>query len=225
MADNTFRSLGIALAAGFAGTAAMTLSQAIEQRLTGQRRPRTAASVAENATGIETESRESRDALSSGLHWLYGTGLGAALVPLDGVSEPARSLTFLGGVYGAGLALESIADRGDAPAKRDYASFGADFVHHLVYAGTATLAYNGLKAAVQGDDDTGTSGSLFSSWGEGGNSGERSGSDVSSVSSTTGGSSAAGASRGSSLTGDGTGGNVRQADFAGAGAGSGTGGA
>ena len=116
------RSLGIALAAGLAGTAAMTLSQALEQRLRGSRRPRTAASVAENTTGMEAESQEGRDTLSSSLHWLYGTGLGAALVPLEGVSEPYRSLTFLGGVYGAGLAWESIADKQDAPSRRDAAS-------------------------------------------------------------------------------------------------------
>jgi hypothetical protein len=160
------RSLGIALAAGFAGTAAMTLSQALEQRLRGSRRPRTAASVAENATGMEAETQEGRDTMSSSLHWLYGTGLGAALVPLEGVSEPYRSLSFLGGVYGAGLAWESIADKPDAPSRRDATSMGTDFMHHLVYAGTATLAYNGLKALAEGDQDAGTTRSMFASWNE-----------------------------------------------------------
>jgi hypothetical protein len=206
MADNTIRSLGIALAAGFAGTAAMTLSQAIEQRLTGQRRPRTAASVAENATGMETETEEGRESLSSGLHWLYGTGLGAALVPLDGISEPMRSLTFLGGVYGAGLALESMADQQDAPSKKDATQFGADFVHHLVYAGTATLAYNGLKAAMQGDDDAGSTDALFSSWGKEGGSSAGSGT----TSSGMGGSGMGGATGtgGTTTTGTGVGGTT-----------------
>jgi hypothetical protein len=153
MAEQPIRSLAIALAAGAAGTAAMTLSQALEQRLLSKRRPKTAASVAENLTGMEAETEEGRAETSSTLHWLYGTGLGAALVPLEGVSEPYRSLTFLGGVYGAGLAWESIADRQDAPSKRSASDFGADFVHHLVYAGTATLAYNGLKSAFFSDDD------------------------------------------------------------------------
>ena len=159
MAENTFGSLAIALAAGAAGTAAMTLSQGLEQRLLNKRRPKTAASVAENATGVETETEEGREGMSSTLHWLYGTGLGAALVPLENLDEPYRSLSFLGGVYGAGLALESIADRGDAPSKRSASDFGADFVHHLIYAGTATLAYNGLKSAFfsgeEQEDDTG----------------------------------------------------------------------
>lgn len=159
MADNTLGSLAIALAAGAAGTAAMTLSQALEQRLTDRRRPKTAASVAENVTGMEAETESGREAASSSLHWLYGTGLGAALVPLEQIDEPYRSLTFLGGVYGAGLALESIADRQDAPAKRSATDMGTDFVHHIVYAGAATLAYNGLKSAFfSGDnsaDDTG----------------------------------------------------------------------
>jgi len=133
----------------------MTLSQALEQRLLSKRRPKTAASVAENVTGMEADTEEGRAETSSTLHWLYGTGLGAALVPLEGVSEPYRSLTFLGGVYGAGLAWESIADKQDAPSRRSATDFGADFVHHLVYAGTATLAYNGLKSAFFSDDDRG----------------------------------------------------------------------
>ena len=173
------RSVGIALAAGLAGTAAMTLSQALEQRLRGSRRPRTAASVAENTTGIEAETKEGRDTLSSSLHWLYGTGLGAALVPLEGVSEPYRSLSFLGGVYGAGLAWESIADKPDAPSRRDATSMGTDFMHHLVYAGTATLAYNALKAAAEGDQDAGSTRSLFASWNKEENSEESSSSDSS----------------------------------------------
>ncbi|HZG44982.1 MAG TPA: hypothetical protein VEZ41_01770 [Allosphingosinicella sp.] len=154
MAEQSIRSLAIALAAGAAGTAAMTLSQALEQRMLNKRRPKTAASVAENVTGIEADTEEGRAETSSTLHWLYGTGLGAALVPLEGVSEPYRSLTFLGGVYGAGLAWESIADRQDAPSKRSATDMGADFVHHLVYAGTATLAYNGLKSAFFSGDDS-----------------------------------------------------------------------
>lgn len=201
------RSVGIALAAGFAGTAAMTLSQALEQRLRGSRRPRTAASVAENATGMEAETQEGRDTLSSTLHWLYGTGLGAALVPLEGVSEPYRSLSFLGGVYGAGLAWESVADKPDAPSRRDATSMGTDFMHHLVYASTATLAYNGLKALAEGDQDAVSARSPFSSWGE-----ERSGSDVASAANTTGGTSAAGVNDSSTLIGDGTGGSVRKAE-------------
>lgn len=158
MAENTFGSLAIGLAAGAAGTAAMTLSQALEQRVRGKSRPETAASVAENVTGQEAETEEGREATSSTLHWLYGTGLGAALVPLESVGEPYRSLTFLGGVYGAGLALESLANREDAPSKRGATELGTDFVHHLVYAGAATLAYNGLKSAFfsgETGDDTG----------------------------------------------------------------------
>jgi hypothetical protein len=162
MAENTLGSLAIGLAAGAAGTAAMTLSQALEQRVRGKSRrdTETAASVAENVTGQEAETEAGREATSSSLHWLYGTGLGAALVPLESVSEPYRSLTFLGGVYGAGLALESVANREDAPSKRSATDFGTDFVHHLVYAGAATLAYNGLKSAFfsGGSDDADTGG-------------------------------------------------------------------
>jgi hypothetical protein len=202
MAEQPIRSLAIALAAGAAGTAAMTLSQALEQRLLSKRRPKTAASVAENVTGLEAETEEGRAETSSTLHWLYGTGLGAALVPLEGVSEPYRSLTFLGGVYGAGLAWETIADRQDAPSRRSASDFGADFVHHLVYAGTATLAYNGLKSAFfSGDDNSDDTGGYAS----GGDTGSRSGTVTSTAGTgstgSTGGSTASTGGGGTGSTG------------------------
>jgi hypothetical protein len=193
MAEQPIRSLAIALAAGAAGTAAMTLSQALEQRLLSKRRPKTAASVAENVTGLEAETEEGRAETSSTLHWLYGTGLGAALVPLEGVSEPYRSLSFLGGVYGAGLAWESIADKQDAPSKRSASDFGADFVHHLVYAGTATLAYNGLKSAFFSGD---SSGDDTGGYARGGDTGGSTTGTVTSTAGSTGGSTGGSGSTG-----------------------------
>ena len=192
----------------------MTLSQALEQRLLSKRRPKTAASVAENVTGLEAETEEGRAETSSTLHWLYGTGLGAALVPLEGVSEPYRSLTFLGGVYGAGLAWESIADRQDAPSRRSASDFGADFVHHLVYAGTATLAYNGLKSALfsgdssgddtggysTGGDTRGSTGGTVTSTGGTGTSGSTGGSGSTGSSGGTGGTGTSGSTGGGTTT-------------------------
>jgi len=171
----------------------MTLSQALEQRLLSKRRPKTAASVAENVTGLEAETEEGRAETSSTLHWLYGTGLGAALVPLEGVSEPYRSLSFLGGVYGAGLAWESIADKQDAPSKRSASDFGADFVHHLVYAGTATLAYNGLKSAFFSGD---SSGDDTGGYARGGDTGGSTTGTVTSTAGSTGGSTGGSGSTG-----------------------------
>ena len=206
--NNTLGSLAIALAAGAAGTAAMTLSQALEQRMLSKRRPKTAASVAENLTGVEAETEEGRAETSSTLHWLYGTGLGAALVPLEGVSEPYRSLTFLGGVYGAGLAWESIADKQDAPSRRSASDFGADFVHHLVYAGTATLAYNGLKSAFfSGDEDRDDTGGYTTGGTSTGTIGET---GTGTIGSTTGGAMGGSSSGGSSLGGS-TGGSTGSA--------------
>ncbi len=181
----------------------MTLSQALEQRLLSKRRPKTAASVAENVTGMEAETEEGRAETSSTLHWLYGTGLGAALVPLEGVSEPYRSLTFLGGVYGAGLAWESIADKQDAPSRRSASDFGADFVHHLVYAGTATLAYNGLKSALfSGDSNSDDTGGYTTG-------GDTSGSRSGTVTSTAGtGSTGSSGSSGGGTSGSGTSGTT-----------------
>ncbi len=183
----------------------MTLSQALEQRVTGRRRPKTAASVAENATGFEADTEEGRAQTSSTLHWLYGTGLGAALVPLEGVSEPYRSLTFLGGVYGAGLAWESIADRQDAPSKRSATDFGTDFVHHLVYAGTATLAYNGLKSAFFSGDDQSDDTGGYTTGGDVSSMGGSSGSGTTGLGTTgTSGSSTGGSSGGSTGGSSGT---------------------
>jgi hypothetical protein len=149
MAEQPIRSLAIALAAGAAGTAAMTLSQALEQRLLNKRRPKTAASVAENVTGLEADTEEGRAETSSTLHWLYGTGLGAAL---GSAGRGERALPFADVPRRRSTARVSrsrASPTGRMPppsaARQD---FGADFdPPPRLRRHRQPLAYNGLKSA------------------------------------------------------------------------------
>lgn len=139
------RDLPLALLAGLAGTAAMTLGQKVEQAFTQREDSRTPAKGVERATGVEPEDDASEARLSNATHWTYGTALGAGLLALRGLDEPARTGAFLAGVWGLALALESFANPDEPATEWSAQALATDFGHHLVYAGAATLGYGLLR--------------------------------------------------------------------------------
>src|SRR5919198_786098 len=76
--DGLVSTVGRGLAAGLAGTAVMTISSTIEQKLRG-RPPSTApADAAAKVLGIHSfPSDGAKNAFSNLVHWSYGTGWGA----------------------------------------------------------------------------------------------------------------------------------------------------
>lgn len=150
--QSLLRDVPAALLAGLAGTAAITLSQMLEQKLSGREESRTPAKGAERATGVEPESDAAEARLSNVTHWAYGTGLGASLVALRRVDEPARSALFFAGVWGLALALESFANPEEPVTEWGAQALATDLGHHIVYAGAATLAFALLQRATARDD-------------------------------------------------------------------------
>jgi hypothetical protein len=117
-------NVGKGLAAGLAGTAAMTVSSALEAKLRG-REPSTApARAAEKVLGIEQfESPAAENRFSNLVHWGYGTGWGAvrgvlATLGLPPKLDVAPPITLWG--------KEEIA---------------IDLFHHAVYATATGMAY------------------------------------------------------------------------------------
>ena len=80
--DNALGALGSAigrgLLAGLAATAAMTLSQMIEMKITKREASDAPVKVAEDTVGVKPASPEEKQKLSQELHWSYGTAWGVA---------------------------------------------------------------------------------------------------------------------------------------------------
>jgi uncharacterized membrane protein len=148
------RDLLTGLAAGVAGTAAMTIAQGAVFALTDAEPSSTPADVADRLkrkAGRGRLKRKHRRAANQGMHWLYGVSWG---VPYGIVAGPSKVAPEVSGpafgllVWGAGLAHQPALGVAEPPWKRSPASLGSEAVFHLVYglgAGAALRALRGTR--------------------------------------------------------------------------------
>jgi hypothetical protein len=141
-------SVGKGLAAGFIGTAAMTVSSTVEARLRG-RAPSTApARATAKVLGIREFEDEIAEARFNDIsHWGYGTSWGAlrGLLSALGLSPRAATAAHGAAIYGAAqvtLPALEIAPPSVFWGKEEVA---IDAFHHLVYATATGLAYELLN--------------------------------------------------------------------------------
>jgi hypothetical protein len=135
------------LVAGAVGTAAMTVSSTVEQKLRG-REPSTApADAAMKLLGIESfcdDAAKSR--FSNAVHWAYGTGWGVprALLDLAGLDATAATAAHGGALWGSEQVM--LPALGVAPPlwKWGVAEVAIDALHHAVYTLAAGAAYAAL---------------------------------------------------------------------------------
>jgi hypothetical protein len=136
------------LAAGFAGTVALTLSQRIEMRLTGRPPSDLPARVAEGILGIAPTGRR-RELVGTAAHWCNNTASGLGRVVLDRAGlrgTPAAAAGFA--LYLGGSAL-LFARLGLAPPpwRRPPRELAIEAVHAAVWAGVTNAAYELMAPA------------------------------------------------------------------------------
>jgi hypothetical protein len=134
---------GVGLAAGLAGTAAMTLSSTIEMKVRGRPASQAPAQAAGKVLGVKPTGGEQAKRFGTMVHWAYGTGWGAirGVLATLGMPAPAATVTHLALLWGAEqLTLPAL---GAAPPLTQQAPKEAAISawHDLVYAGTTGAAY------------------------------------------------------------------------------------
>jgi hypothetical protein len=133
------------LIAGVAATAAMTLSQTMEMKLTG-RKPSVAPGEALClALGIETRTEVEEQRLADEAHWAYGAMWGLGHAALRDIAEPARTLLYFAVVWSAGAALLTSTKLAPPPNEWDTQSLITDLVHHAVFAVAGSLVWHALN--------------------------------------------------------------------------------
>ena len=149
-ADTVASSIGRGLLAGFAGTAAMTISSTLEARLRG-RTPSTApARATTKVLGISSFEDSVAQARFNDLsHWGYGTGWGVVRGLLDAAGVPPRQATAAHGAAVWGSAQVTLPALDIAPPaifwpKEEVA---IDALHHTVYALATGIAYELLSSS------------------------------------------------------------------------------
>jgi hypothetical protein len=138
---------GVGLAAGLAGTAAMTISSMIEARVL-HREPSTApADAAARLLGVKPEGEQSAKRFGTVVHWAYGTSWGAVrgLLGCTRLPAPAASAVHMAVLWGSEQV--SLPALGVSPplTRQDPAEIAIDFWHTAVYAAAAGAAYEALN--------------------------------------------------------------------------------
>jgi hypothetical protein len=138
---------GVGLAAGLAGTAAMSLSSTIEAKV-GHREPSTApADAASKLLGVKPEGDQQAKRFNIIVHWVYGTSWGAVrgLLGCTGLPAPAASAVHMLLLWGSEqVTLPALGV--SPPLTRQGATEAAiNAWHTLVYAAAAGAAYEALN--------------------------------------------------------------------------------
>jgi hypothetical protein len=136
--------VGQGLLAGLAGTAAITLSQAVEMSLTGRPPSSTPAEAVEKVLGIRAVDEEHKAQLAQMVHWGYGTAWGLFRGFLDLLGLQGAEASVVHGIVIWGAATALLPELEVAPPAREWPvkMHAIEGTHHFVYALAVGLAYD-----------------------------------------------------------------------------------
>jgi hypothetical protein len=136
--------IGKGLIAGFAGTAAMTVSSTLEARWRGRAASSAPARATAKALGIKEFDGDLAKARFNDLsHWGYGTGWGVVrgLLAAAGLSPRAATAAHGAAIYGAAQVTLPALEITSPVVFWPKEEIVIDVFHHTVYAAATGLAY------------------------------------------------------------------------------------
>ena len=137
-------AVGKGLVAGFAGTAAMTLSSTLEARWRGRAASLAPARATAKVLGIRSFEDATAQARFNDLsHWGYGTGWGVVRGLLAGIGLSPRAATAAHGaaIYGAAQVTLPALEIAPPVVFWPKEEIAIDAFHHAVYAAATGVAY------------------------------------------------------------------------------------
>jgi hypothetical protein len=139
--------IGKGLIAGLAGTAAISISQAIEMKLTKRGPSTTPADAAGKVLGVQPRHEAGKERFAHFVHWAYGTSWGLFRAVLGGRRSGRfwAALAHLAAVQTAAFVM--LPELGVAPPVKKWgrAEIGKEILHHAVYSATADATYRSLS--------------------------------------------------------------------------------
>jgi hypothetical protein len=141
-------AIGKGLLAGLAGTAAITLSQMIEMKITKREPSDAPVKVASQVTGAAPADDSQKQKLNNEIHYAYGTswGIVRGLLGLAGLKGIPATLVHFGAIWATELIMLPKYDAAPPVNEQEPKSVAIDALHHAVYAVAAGLAYDTLDA-------------------------------------------------------------------------------
>jgi len=141
-------AIGKGLLAGLAGTAAITLSQMIEMKITKREPSNAPVKVASQVTGAAPADDSQKEKLNNEIHYAYGTswGIVRGILGLAGLKGVPATLVHFGAIWATELVMLPKYDAAPPVNEQEPKSVAIDALHHAVYAVAAGLAYDALDA-------------------------------------------------------------------------------
>lgn len=141
-------AVGKGLLAGLAGTAAITLSQMIEMKITKREPSDAPVKVASQITGAAPADDSQKEKLNNEIHYAYGTswGIVRGLLGFAGLKGLPATLVHFGAIWATELVMLPKYDAAPPVNEQEPKSVAIDALHHAVYAVAAGLAYDALDA-------------------------------------------------------------------------------
>lgn len=142
------KAIGIGLLAGVAGTAAITLSQIIEMKITKRGPSEAPVKVAKKATGVKPASEAEKSKVSQEIHWAYGTAWGIArgIISLTGLRGLPAAAVHFATVWGTAMVMLPSFKASPPVTEQEPQAVAIDGLHHAVYALAAGAAFDALDA-------------------------------------------------------------------------------
>jgi hypothetical protein len=145
------RSAGLGLAAGVAGTIALTLAERAEMALTGREASDLPGQVGAKLTGHDPASDPSAvERLDAPAHWAHGIGLGAVrgLLGATRLAPRTATLAFFPLAWASDAALYRVLGLAPAPWRWSRGELGADLFGKGVLSFATSGAYLLLRKVV-----------------------------------------------------------------------------
>jgi len=141
-------AIGKGLLAGLAGTAAITLSQMIEMKITKREPSDAPVKVASQVTGAAPADDSQKEKLNNEIHYAYGTswGIVRGLLGFAGLKGVPATLVHFGAIWATELIMLPKYDAAPPVNEQEPKSVAIDALHHAVYAVAAGLVYDALDA-------------------------------------------------------------------------------
>ncbi len=139
-------AIGKGLLAGLAATAAITISQMIEMKVTGRKPSNAPVKVAEETIGAEPAPGDKKQ-WSQEVHWAYGTtwGIARGIISLTGLKGWKATAAHFAAIWGTAMVMLPAFKVAPPVYEEDPEAIAMDGLHHAIYAITAGLAYYALN--------------------------------------------------------------------------------
>lgn len=141
-------AIGKGILAGIAGTAAITLSQMIEMKITKREPSEAPVKVASQVTDVKPVNKQAKEKVSQEIHWAYGTAWGVArgIIGLTGLKGLPAAAVHFATIWGTALVMIPKYKAGPPVTEEEPQAIAIDALHHAVYSLAAGFAYDALDS-------------------------------------------------------------------------------